>query len=50
MQTLISGLEARGHVTKSTREGGADLNAIYKNETGIYANADFRKKGDATGF
>lgn len=50
LKTLIDGLEKLGHTTKLLMERGAVVNAIFKNETGIYANADFRKGGDAFGF
>lgn len=49
MNQIVEGLEKRGHKTKRYTYRGSIICAIYKNETGIYANADFRKKGDVVG-
>lgn len=43
------GLEALGHQLVRTKERGSVVCAIFKNATGIYANADFRKGGDVVG-
>lgn len=49
-QDVLLGLEAKGHITKRYRERGSIVCGIAQNETGIYANADFRKGGDVVGF
>lgn len=49
LDQVIKGLEAKGHKTRRYRERGSVLCAIYKNSTGIFANADYRKKGDVEG-
>lgn len=49
-KALSAGLQALGHTTQPTNVEGADVNAIHRNGTTIYANADFRKKADAAGF
>lgn len=48
-QTLLDGLHKLGHASKRQNERGAIVCAIFKNDTGIFANADFRKKGDVVG-
>ncbi|XP_021706727.1 gamma-glutamyltranspeptidase 1 isoform X1 [Aedes aegypti] len=50
LEDVLLGLEAKGHVTKRYRERGSIVCAIAQNNTGIYANADFRKGGDVVGF
>jgi len=48
-QQVIKGLENLGHKTRRYRERGSIICAIYKNATGIYGNADYRKKGEVVG-
>lgn len=49
-QKLITGLESLGHKTIRYNDRGSVVCAIAQNQTGIYANADFRKAGDVVGF
>lgn len=50
LDQVVRGLEAKGHKTYRYRERGSVICAVFKNSTGIYANADFRKEGDVVGF
>ncbi|XP_030378608.1 scoloptoxin SSD14 isoform X2 [Scaptodrosophila lebanonensis] len=43
-------LEKRGHKLKIVQEKNTVVCAISRNETAIYANADFRKRGGVAGF
>lgn len=47
---IIKGLEAIGHKTKRYHHRGSVVCAIHQNKSAIYANADFRKAGDAFGY
>ncbi|XP_037920418.1 glutathione hydrolase 1 proenzyme-like isoform X3 [Hermetia illucens] len=49
LQQIIGGLEEKGHRTSRYRERGSTMCGITKNETAVYANADFRKKGGVYG-
>lgn len=49
MQGLIASLERLGHKTKRYDIRGSIVCALYKNATGIYANADYRKAGEVVG-
>lgn len=49
LDEVIQGLEAKGHKTSRYRERGSVLCAIYKNSTGVFANADYRKRGEVEG-
>lgn len=49
-QQIITGLESLGHKTFRYDERGSVVCAIAQNQTGIYANADYRKAGDVVGF
>lgn len=46
---MIDGLEKLGHKTKRYDDRGSIVCAIAKNNSGIFANADFRKAGDVVG-
>ncbi|XP_055373654.1 glutathione hydrolase 1 proenzyme-like isoform X2 [Condylostylus longicornis] len=50
LQSVIDGLEKLGHKTKRYRDRGSIACGIYKNETALYVNADYRKESGATGF
>uniref|UniRef100_A0A182PUB7 Gamma-glutamyltransferase n=1 Tax=Anopheles epiroticus TaxID=199890 RepID=A0A182PUB7_9DIPT len=50
LNLIVKGLKAKGHHTIRYRERGSIICAIAKNESGIYANADFRKGGDVAGY
>ncbi|XP_032517250.2 glutathione hydrolase 1 proenzyme-like isoform X2 [Danaus plexippus] len=49
IQDIIKGLRAKGHGMVRYRGRGSVVCALYRNKTGIYANADFRKGGDVSG-
>ncbi|RVE50892.1 hypothetical protein evm_004459 [Chilo suppressalis] len=46
---VIHGLRAKGHGLKRYKGRGSIICALFRNKTGIYANADFRKGGDVAG-
>ncbi|XP_013145262.1 PREDICTED: gamma-glutamyltranspeptidase 1-like isoform X1 [Papilio polytes] len=46
---IIKGLRAKGHGMERYPGRGSIICAMYRNRTGIYANADFRKGGDVAG-
>ncbi|XP_068633058.1 glutathione hydrolase 1 proenzyme-like [Battus philenor] len=46
---IIQGLKAKGHGMERYRGRGSIVCALFRNRTGIYANADFRKGGDVAG-
>ncbi|XP_013164957.1 PREDICTED: gamma-glutamyltranspeptidase 1-like isoform X3 [Papilio xuthus] len=48
-QDIIKGLRAKGHGVERYPGRGSIICAMYRNRTGIYANADFRKGGDVAG-
>ncbi|KPI95638.1 Gamma-glutamyltranspeptidase 1 [Papilio xuthus] len=48
-QDIIKGLRAKGHGMERYPGRGSIICAMYRNRTGIYANADFRKGGDVAG-
>lgn len=48
-QNLITGLELLGHKTQRYSDRGSVICAIAKNQTGIFANADYRKAGEVIG-
>ncbi|XP_055618642.1 glutathione hydrolase 1 proenzyme-like isoform X2 [Toxorhynchites rutilus septentrionalis] len=50
LEGVLKGLEKKGHEVTRYRERGSIVCGIAKNETGIYANADFRKGGDVVGY
>ncbi|XP_055588084.1 glutathione hydrolase 1 proenzyme-like isoform X2 [Uranotaenia lowii] len=50
LEDVLKGLEAKGHKTFRYRERGSIVCGISQNDTGIYANADFRKGGDVVGY
>lgn len=49
LDQIVERLEKLGHKTKRYRERGSVICAISKNETGVYGNADFRKRGEVIG-
>lgn len=48
-QDIVKGLKEKGHGMIRYSNRMSIVCAIYQNETGIYANADFRKNGDVSG-
>ena len=46
----VKGLEALGHKTKRFHHRGSVVCGIHRNDSAIYANADFRKAGDVFGY
>ncbi|KAJ8731250.1 hypothetical protein PYW07_004414 [Mythimna separata] len=46
---IVQGLRAKGHGMVRYRTRGSIICALFRNKTGIYANADFRKGGDVAG-
>ncbi|XP_031635027.1 glutathione hydrolase 1 proenzyme-like isoform X2 [Contarinia nasturtii] len=46
---IISGLKALGHKMERNWCGISNVRAIARNESGIFANADYRKEGKAVG-
>ncbi|XP_031630844.1 scoloptoxin SSD20-like [Contarinia nasturtii] len=48
-QQLITGLELIGHKTNRYSDRGSVVCAIAKNQSGIFANADYRKAGEVVG-
>ncbi|XP_068633191.1 glutathione hydrolase 1 proenzyme-like isoform X2 [Battus philenor] len=48
-QDIIQGLRAKGHGIVRYSGRGSIVCALFRNNTGIYANADFRKGGDVAG-
>ncbi|CAG9786845.1 unnamed protein product [Diatraea saccharalis] len=46
---VIKGLRAKGHGVQRYKGRGSIVCALFRNRTGIYANADFRKGGDVAG-
>lgn len=49
IQDILDGLKAKGHAMERYRGRGSVVCAIYRNQTGIYANADYRKGGIVEG-
>ncbi|KAG4075074.1 hypothetical protein HA402_008139 [Bradysia odoriphaga] len=49
-QSIISELEKRGHVMERYSNRGSIINALYRNESGIFGIADYRKLGEVIGF
>ncbi|XP_055314832.1 glutathione hydrolase 1 proenzyme-like isoform X2 [Sitodiplosis mosellana] len=49
IQKLITGLELLGHKMHRYEDRGSVICAIAKNQTGIFANADYRKAGEVVG-
>lgn len=49
-QKFVQSLELLGHKTKRYHQRGSIISAIVRNQSGIFANADFRKRGDVVGF
>ncbi|KAJ8722189.1 hypothetical protein PYW08_004591 [Mythimna loreyi] len=49
IEDIVNGLRAKGHAMARYRTRGSIICALYRNKTGIYANADFRKGGDVAG-
>lgn len=49
-QQIIDGLEALGHKTLRYRDRGSIICALFRNESLIWSNADYRKGGDASGY
>lgn len=48
-QKIITGLELLGHKMQRYHDRGSVICAIAKNQTGIFANADYRKAGAVVG-
>lgn len=48
-QKLIAGLKLLGHKMQRYNDRGSIVCAIAKNQTGIFANADYRKAGEVVG-
>lgn len=48
-QKLIAGLKLLGHKMHRYEDRGSVICAIAKNQTGIFANADYRKAGEVIG-
>ncbi|CAG5045037.1 unnamed protein product [Parnassius apollo] len=48
-EDVVQGLKAKGHGMVRYRGRGSIICALFRNKTGIYANADFRKGGDVAG-
>lgn len=49
LNDVVKGLRKKGHTAKRYRDRGSVICAMYKNDTGVYANADYRKRGDVIG-
>ncbi|KAL4716683.1 hypothetical protein ACJJTC_004802 [Scirpophaga incertulas] len=49
LKHVVQGLRARGHGILRYTDRGSIVCALFRNSTGIYANADFRKGGDVAG-
>ncbi|KAL0883007.1 hypothetical protein ABMA27_016494 [Loxostege sticticalis] len=49
IEDIIKGLREKGHGLVRYRGRGSIICALFRNKTGIYANADFRKGGDVAG-
>ncbi|XP_055551316.1 glutathione hydrolase 1 proenzyme-like isoform X3 [Wyeomyia smithii] len=50
LEIILRGLQAKGHSIHRYRERGSIVCGIAQNKTGVYANADFRKGGEVSGF
>lgn len=48
-QDIVTGLRGKGHGLERYRSRGSIICALFRNQTAIYANADFRKGGDVAG-
>lgn len=48
-EDILEGLRKKGHGMVRYRGRGSIVCGLYRNRTGIYANADFRKGGDVAG-
>ncbi|PZC81497.1 hypothetical protein B5X24_HaOG212702 [Helicoverpa armigera] len=48
-EDIVKGLRAKGHGMVRYRSRGSIICALFRNQTAIYANADFRKGGDVAG-
>ncbi|XP_060803252.1 glutathione hydrolase 1 proenzyme isoform X2 [Amyelois transitella] len=49
IEDVLEGLRKKGHGLVRYRGRGSVICALYRNQTGIYANADYRKGGDVAG-
>ncbi|XP_053609314.1 glutathione hydrolase 1 proenzyme-like isoform X2 [Plodia interpunctella] len=49
IEDILEGLRKKGHGLLRYRGRGSIICALYRNQTGIYSNADFRKGGDVAG-
>lgn len=49
IEDVVKGLREKGHGMIRYRDRGSVICALFRNKTGIYANADFRKGGDVAG-
>ncbi|XP_063825676.1 glutathione hydrolase 1 proenzyme-like isoform X2 [Ostrinia nubilalis] len=49
VEDIVRGLREKGHGMVRYRGRGSIVCALYRNRTGIFANADFRKGGDVAG-
>ncbi|XP_046966328.1 glutathione hydrolase 1 proenzyme-like isoform X1 [Vanessa cardui] len=49
IEDIVKGLQAKGHGMERYGGRGSIVCALFRNQTAIYANADFRKGGDVAG-
>lgn len=50
LESQIAELEQLGHLTHRYTDRGSIITALTRNLTGIFGNADYRKRGDVVGF